>query len=298
LVLPTQTLIEVPLLKVVDDNGGELSTAVAIEKVTQFFPEISPEDLASRLKSGANRWKNRVRWAKQNLILQGELDNSVRNIWKITDKGRTRLTRDWPSWRQRKIESLTAQVSENLAQIEPSQLLEAIQHGSKVEMNPEELLEASLSKMTEDLKTEILNTLWNLEPSLFESVTADLLEKMGYGNVQVTGRASDGGIDGHCSLDALGLVKVHYQAKRWKTQVGAKEIRDFIGGLQTKRGERGIFVTTSTFTKEAVETADKAGIIKLVNGEELANLMIKFGLGVNKTNLESAKIDRDYFEGL
>ena len=78
----------------------------------------------------------------------------------------------------------------------------------------------------------------------------------------------------------------------------SKEIRDFIGGIQTKRGERGIFVTTSTLTKEAVETADQAGIIKLVNGEELANLMIKYSLGVTKTKLESAKIDQDYFEGL
>jgi restriction system protein len=107
-----------------------------------------------------------------------------------------------------------------------------------------------------------------------------------------------GGIDGHCSLDALGLVKVHFQGKRWRNQVGAKEIRDFIGGIQTKRGERGIFVTTSDFSAGAVETAEKAGMVKLVNGEELSRLMIKYGLGVTKTSLQSAKLDRDYFEGL
>jgi restriction system protein len=93
-------------------------------------------------------------------------------------------------------------------------------------------------------------------------------------------------------------TKVHFQAKRWKNPVGANAIRDFIGGIQTSRGEYGIFVTTSEFTRDAIETAKKSGKVKLVDGHEMARLMIEYSLGVAKTRVHVAKIDRDYFEGL
>lgn len=148
------------------------------------------------------------------------------------------------------------------------------------------------------MSLEILDILSRIDPSLFETIIGQLLEKMGYGEVQITGRSGDGGIDGTCSIDALGLYKVHFQAKRWKNQVGSKEIRDFIGGIQTSRGEFGIFVTTSDFSQDALETAKKSGKVRLVNGNQFAGLMIEYGLGVSKTHLHIAKIDRDYFEGL
>jgi restriction system protein len=97
----------------------------------------------------------------------------------------------------------------------------------------------------------------------------------------------------------LGLYKLHFQAKRWKNQVGAKEIRDFIGGIQTSHhGEYGIFVTTSDFSKEAIETARRSGRVRLVNGKNLAGLMVEYELGVTKSHLQVAKIDRDFFEEL
>lgn len=297
--LPTQTDIELPLLKVLADNNGQLPTSVAIEKVTAYFLEITPEDLASRLKSGANRWKNRVRWAKQSLIHNGELDNSVWAMWKITDKGKIRLEREWSSWRQGKIESMKTAVSEVISQLTPSRIDELAERAKlRIEINPEELLEASLTEITENLETEILDSLSKIAPSSFESVIGELLKKMGYGKVQVTGRSGDGGIDGTCSIDPLGLYKVHFQAKRWKNQVGVKDIRDFLGGIEAARVQNGIFVTTSDFTQDALDTAHKSGRVRLVDGKELAGLMIEHELGVTRKRLHLPSIDRDYFEGL
>jgi restriction system protein len=159
-------------------------------------------------------------------------------------------------------------------------------------------LEDTLDTLDQNLRTEILDILSGVDPSLFEFIIGELLKKMRYGEVHITGRSGDGGIDGTCSIDALGLYKVHFQAKRWKNQVGSKEIRDFIGGIQAARGEYGIFVSTSDFSQDAVETAKKSGKVRLVNGREFAGLMIQYELGVSKTHLHLAKIDKDYFEGL
>lgn len=120
---------------------------------------------------------------------------------------------------------------------------------------------------------------------------------MGYVAINLTGKPGDEGIDGECSLDEFGLYKIHFQAKRWQNQVPAKEIRDFIGAIQTKRGDYGVFITTSDFSRDALETAKKSGKVRTINGVELAQLMIKYNLGVKKDSLEIPKIDNDFFEG-
>lgn len=281
--------MDLPLLRVIADAGGQLPMSTAIDNVTMLYREITPEDLAGRLKNGVSRWRNSVQWTRQRLLLKGELDGSVRGVWRITDKGKARVEREWSSWKPVYRQVLAAGTLTGTVKVKDE---------SQDEQNPQEVLDGALDKLNEDLETEILSILSNIEPSLFESVIGELLEKMRYGNPEVIGRSGDGGIDGTCSLDALGLVKLHFQAKRWKNQVGAKEIRDFIGGIQTSRGEYGIFVTTSEFTKDATETAKKSGKVKLVDGHEMARLMIDYGLGVTKTRVHVAKIDRDYFEGL
>lgn len=288
MVLPTERNVDLPLLKVLADASGPLPMGTAIDNVTKFFPKITQEDLASRLKDDrTSRWRNSVQWVRQRLVLNGELDGSVRGVWRITDKGKARLDREWSSWKPAYREASGASSGTIMLKRE---LLD--------EENPQEAFDDALDKLNENLETEILSILSDIDPPSFESIIGQLLERMRYGNPEVTGRSGDGGIDGTCSLDALGLVKLHFQAKRWKNQVGAKEIRDFIGGIQTSRGEYGIFVTTSQFTKDAIETAKKSGKVRLVDGHEMAKLMIEYGLGVDKTRVHVAKIDRDYFEGL
>lgn len=144
-----------------------------------------------------------------------------------------------------------------------------------------------------------------VEPSVFENIVARLLEKLDYGSmtegsIEVTGRSGDEGVDGICSMDVLGLLKVLFQAKRWSKDnlVTPHDIRDFIGAIHNKRANYGVFITTSDFTKQAIEEVEKAGNIRVINGKELALLAIKTGLGVKKSSINYPRLDEDFFAGL
>ena len=280
---PIQSNVELPLLKVLSDAGGELPMLKAVELVTVYFKDITQEELTQRTDTGINKWRNWVRWARQKLIVKGELDGSTRGIWKITLQGKKRLTADWKSWNPRYSTPI-------LETTRPT-------HQKAIETNPDEKIELARKEIVESISKEILDLLLKLEPNLFESLIGMLLGNMHYGSIKITGRSGDGGIDGECSIDQLGLYKIHFQAKRWQNTVPAKEIRDFIGAIQTQRGDYGIFITTSNFTKDALETAKKSGKVKTIDGPQLVELMIKNNLGVNNTSLSVPKIDYDFFEG-
>ncbi|AJF60740.1 MAG: mrr restriction system protein, restriction system protein [archaeon GW2011_AR10] len=290
--LPIQTNVELPLLKVISDGGGELSMLKAVELVTAYFKEITTEDLAATMDSGINKWRNWVQWARQKLIAKEELDGSTRGIWKIKDKGKARLDAEWASWTPR-YSRMEVSSSSSLGP-DTSQ-----SHQMKTtELNPLEKIEISRKEIVETISEEILAILLKLEPNLFENLIGVLLLNMGYGSIKITGRSGDGGIDGECSIDQLGLYKIHFQAKRWlNSSVPSKEIRDLLGAIQTQRGEYGIFITTSTFSKDALETAKKSGKIKAIDGKQLVALMIKYGLGIKSIPLSIPKIDYDFFEG-
>jgi len=287
--IPLQKSIELPLLKVIADSGGSLKMKEAIEKVEKYFEELTDEDKASRLESGGNRWVNRVQWVRQRLVERGELRSPEWGVWEITDKGRIRIKNEWPNWKPE-------YSRKDFTSTQPVLSEEPVG-------TPLEELEERYQTLLKSVSEEILKNLLELSPSLFESVIAQLLEKLGYGSekdgtIKVLGRSGDGGVDGECSLDPLGLHKVIFQAKKWTNTVGAKEIRDFIGALDTRRVDRGIFITTSSFSNDAKETAKQSGKVKLIDGKELAYLMIRCGLGVKKSSLEVSKIDEDYFSGL
>ncbi len=130
-----------------------------------------------------------------------------------------------------------------------------------------------------------------------------LLEKLGYGNIEdgsikVTGRSHDGGIDGICSLDKLGLGKAIFQAKRWDNNVGIEPVARLVGTVHSRRVSYGIMITTASFTPDAKDEANRAGNIKLIDGQELASLMINTGLGVKNISISYPKLDEDYFAGL
>ena len=154
----------------------------------------------------------------------------------------------------------------------------------------------SMAKLADDLLSQIRNE----SPIRFEFLVLDLLSRMGYGQPAHTGRSGDGGIDGIINQDALGLEKVYVQAKRWANQVGEPEIRNFSGSLDPHGATKGVFITTSTFSSVARQTARtiSAGnkFIRLVDGNELAHLMIRHGVGVVTTyTYEIKKLDENYF---
>ena len=174
---------------------------------------------------------------------------------------------------------------------------------SYVHQTPEEQIEYGFQKITSSLLIEILNKLKSVHPSFFEKIVIELLVKMGYGgSIAEAGKATrytnDEGIDGIIKEDKLGLDVIYIQAKRWEGTVSRPEIQKFVGALAGQRAKKGVFITTSNFSKEATTYASQMDTkIVLVDGESLAQYMIDYNLGVSVQNTyEIKKIDSDYFE--
>ncbi len=172
------------------------------------------------------------------------------------------------------------------------------------DQTPEEVLEYSYQKIRKSLAQDLLNKTINLPPAFFEKLVVDLLVKMGYGGSikdagKAIGKTNDEGIDGTIKEDKLGLDIIYVQAKRWQTGnvVGRPEIQKFVGALAGQGAKKGIFITTSSFSKEAIEYTPKNETkIVLIDGEKLAQLMIDHDLGVSSvTKYEIKRIDSDYF---
>ncbi len=168
---------------------------------------------------------------------------------------------------------------------------------------PEESLEYAYQKLKNDLAKELLDTIKSCSPSFFEKLVIDLLIAMGYGGSrkeagQALGKSGDGGIDGIIKEDKLGLDIIYLQAKRWENTVPVKEIRDFTGALASKKARKGIFITTSNFPKSVYEFVSQVGYkIILIDGKQLADLMIEYDIGLSTVNTYRVKtIDMDYFE--
>jgi restriction system protein len=177
--------------------------------------------------------------------------------------------------------------------------------GPKEEENvtPQEKLINTIQKINDELASEILARLKLVSPKNFENIVVDLMIKMGYGSnfkdaIRALGKVGDEGVDGVINEDYLGLNRVYLQAKRYTDKsVGHPEIRDFIGALDFKHAERGIFITTSTFTREVKENVDRSSKkIILIDGNDLARLMITNNVGVTVDDtFELKRIDMDYF---
>ena len=176
-----------------------------------------------------------------------------------------------------------------------------VSEGQVDEVAPTELLAVAYRALLRDLANDLQASMNGVSPDRFEQLVVDLLEKMGYGEGQTVGRTGDGGIDGIINQDALGLEKVFVQAKRYTTgAVGEPEVRNFSGSLDARGATKGVFITTSTFSSTARQTAQtiSAGnkFIRLVDGNELAQLMIRHGVGVvTEYTYEIKKLDENYF---
>lgn len=166
---------------------------------------------------------------------------------------------------------------------------------------PEESIEIASKELNQSIKDELLEKIKLNTPKFFEQLVVDLLVAMGYGGshqdaAKAIGKTSDGGIDGIISEDRLGLDKIYIQAKRWESTVGRPDIQQFKGALADQVAKKGVFITTSSFSKEAHESAKKSGIV-LIDGDKLTSLMIEFGLGVQiERSFHIYKIDQDRFD--
>ena len=168
------------------------------------------------------------------------------------------------------------------------------------ETTPTEQLESAMDMIYKDLSDELLQKILEQSPYFFEHLVLDLLSKMGYGSTEETPYVHDDGIDGIIYEDKLGLEKIYIQAKRYKPEnkVGKPEVHQFSGALDEQKATKGVFITTSDFTKEAKSFQVKTDKqIVLISGDELTRYMIEYNVGVSvKKTYELKKIDTDYFE--
>ncbi|KGQ20767.1 Mrr restriction system protein [Lysobacter dokdonensis DS-58] len=166
--------------------------------------------------------------------------------------------------------------------------------------SPDDRLDQALSEIKQSVAGDLLDQLMSVTPQFFEEVVLDVLHAVGYGanrsDLQRVGGPGDSGIDGIISLDRLGLERVYVQAKRWKDCVGRPEIQAFFGALAGQRATKGVFITTSSFSQQAVQYAASVGHVVLVDGVKLAELMIDHEVGISVRAVHIPKVDSDYFE--
>jgi len=288
-----------PLLEVAAD-GKEHSLREAREKLAKIF-NLSEEDLKERLPSGQRRFDNRVAWAKSYLVQAKLLESTRRAHFKITDRGRELLAKNYERIDVRILNQYPEFVEFHASNRQNRASSNAPSEETSSE-TPEELLQKAYQSIRNELVREILERIKSNSPAFFEKLVVDLLVAMGYGGSREDagrsiGQRGDEGIDGIIKEDRLGLDVIYLQAKRWEGTVGRPEIQRFVGALHGKRARKGVFITTGKFSNEAreyVKTIDPKVI--LIDGRELAEYMIDFNLGTSTVvTYEIKRIDTDYF---
>lgn len=285
-----------PLLSVIPSNGA-LEKKDAVKRIEDFF-KLTPEDVSEKLSSGQTKLYNRVSWAVWYLNQAKLIETAgARGTYRLTTKGKDLLHRPTAEIKE-KLEECVKNISKTSGRQTKLQSKSPEEEANKT---PEEQIMNAFSVYQKRLVDDVLNQLKSEDtsPEMFEKIVLELMEKMGYGVGQSTPKTHDGGIDGKINEDVLGLGKIYLQAKRWTTaNVTEKEMRDFIGAVTVAKVSKAVFITTSDFNKKAQEVAEAYphGTVRLINGTELASLMIEYGLGVQPgVSIELKKLDKDYF---
>jgi restriction system protein len=290
-----------PFLRHLGDEK-EHSLRDAEEALAEHF-KLTTAERAELLPSGQQGiLKNRIGWARTYLKKAALIEAPRRAIFKITERGMQTLASNpsridikfleqWPEF----IEFRDISKASN----EPAQPMEL----PLTTTTPEEAIELAYQGLREQLAQELLSRILSCSPTFFEQLVVELLVKMGYGGSrrdagERIGQSGDGGIDGIIKEDRLGLDTIFIQAKRWQGSVGRPEIQKFVGALQGQRARKGVFITTSVYTSDAIDYASRIDTkVVLIDGKQLSALMIDFDVGVSASASYVVKrIDSDYFE--
>ncbi|MEL6398612.1 MAG: restriction endonuclease [Cyanobacteria bacterium J06607_6] len=296
--IPDYQSIMLPLLNMSAD-GREYSLREAIDMLSAHF-NLSEADTQEMLPSGRQAtFDNRVGWARTYLKKAELLKTTRRGYLQITDRGQSVVRQRPASINVKFLEQFPEFVEFKNFKRDTSDSEESSQVSEKT---PEENLESIVQGLTQEVASELIDTIKHGSPGFFERLVIDVLVKMGYGGTRkdaskIVGRSGDSGIDGTINEDRLGLDIIYVQAKRWEAPVGRPEVQKFAGALQGFRAKKGIFITSSTFTAEARDFVSRIDSkIILLDGKLLAQYMIEFGVGVStKEVYEVKKIDLDYF---
>ncbi len=290
--------ITLPLLKIASD-GKVRSLAEVRSQLAEHFG-LSLAEQEELLPSGRqSRFTNRVAWAKVYLQRGGLLSSPSRGQFQIAPRGQEVLVNP--------PEAITINFLERYPEFLDFRSREQTSSAAPEESGelgtPEEILEAAYTSIRKSLASDLLDRVKSCSPRFFEQLVVDLLLNMGYGRAgggsgEAIGRSGDEGIDGVIAEDRLGLEMVYLQAKRWEGTVGRPEIQKFVGALHGRRARKGVFITTGSFSSEAlayVQSIDPR--VVLVDGVQLAEFMIDFNVGVsNSSTYEVKKVDSDFFD--
>jgi restriction system protein len=298
--IPDYETLMLPVLKLAID-GNEHSLREATDYSISEF-ELTEEEQKTLLPSGTQRViVNRVGWAITYLKKCKLLESTKRGYFKISQRGSNVLNQNPTKIDCHFLQQFPEFHEFKVKRERPKEKLKISPEINKSQ-TPEEILSEVHEELQQSLIEDLLNKIKDSSPSFFEMLVIDLLVKMGYGGSrkdagQAVGRTSDEGIDGIIKEDKLGLDAIYIQAKKWGNNISRPEVQKFAGALQGKRAKKGIFITTSVFTKEAQEYASNIeSKIILIDGEKLSELMIEHNVGVSTINsYEVKKIDLDYF---
>ena len=285
--------------------NGEVRISEVVRQLADEL-SLSEEDRSELLPSRRQAvFDNRVRWAKTYLTKAGLIESTRRAHFRITDRGRQALAENpdridnnylsqFPEFEEFRSQSTDAR----------QERLPTAEESAPEDRTPDEIMRSAHQEVELSLRQELLDRVIAAPPDFFERLIVNLLVAMGYGGSledagRTLGKSGDGGVDGVIDQDALGLDRVYIQAKRYQqgNTVGGREIRDFFGSLDRFKAAKGLFVTTSDFTKDARETAGLLSKrIVLIGGDQLAALMVRYDVGCRvEETLYVKTVDEDFF---
>lgn len=284
--LPSMMLATLNALRAI---GGSASLHELDEKVVEM-EGVTEEEQAFMMPDGKYRKLNYyLSWSRTFLKRTGALENSSRGVWALTDKGEKVVT--------------LAKAKEFYDQVNAEERERARQKRLEKKANAElasDKPEGFEPEDDDDWKVSLLETVRDMAPDAFERLSQRLLREAGFIKVEVRGKIGDGGIDGMGVLRVnLISFQVYFQCKKYKGSVGSKDVRDFRGALQG-RADKGLFITTGTFTSQASEEATRDGAIAidLIDGDRLCDLLKQYDLGVKTEMIEQVTIAKDWFEAI
>ncbi|GIW91738.1 MAG: restriction endonuclease [Pirellulaceae bacterium] len=299
--IPDFQLIMLPLLKLLGDDR-ERSIQECTNALADHF-HLSPEERTKLLPSGQmSVFRNRVGWARTYLKKAGLVESPRRGAVRITPRGKEVLKKN-PDRIDTEYLKQFEEFVEFFKLWQRKTVEPAASSTDEAQSDPEEQIEQAFSNYQESLIDDMLEKVRGVTPAFFERLVIRLLVKMGYGGglrqaAQVVGGSGDEGIDGVINEDKLGLDVIYIQAKQWTNPVGRPEIQRFVGALHGKRAKKGIFITSSEFTREAWDYVDRLEPrVVLIDGRTMARLMVEHDVGVTiKSTYELKTIDQDFFE--
>lgn len=273
--VPTYDNLFNPVIKALHELGGSGSVSEIDEKVAEIL-KLTEDEINEIHRGNRTKLSYRLAWARNYLKRYSVLENSARGVWALTVKGREtqKVDKDEVNHYVKSIDRETESIEEEVAEgVEPEKA----------------------SKLWQE---SMLEEMLRLTPEAFERLCQRVLRESGFVQVEVTGKTGDGGIDGRGIIKVGGLLsfRIIFQCKRYAGSVSSQQIRDFRGAM-VGRADKGLFITTGTFTRDAKQEATRDGAppIDLLEGDDLVEKMKELKLGVNLKSTESVEINKDWF---